>query len=371
VDCEKFDRVVLDLLYEELDELTSAAARRHLEQCSRCHAIDAGLRATREVGVLPMVEPPGGLAERILDAERDARATMPLRHRFGRAVSVVAGYAMRPQLAMAAVFLLMIGTSLLLIRARPGDRASAQVTERGVPESESEPAAPATKPAADETRAPRGRPPRAEATVAEPSPPPVAAATPAEPAAMNAGLPGGAEAKTPAQAEAPAEDDEQLRAANQAFADGKYDDAARQFDEIARGRAEVAPQASLMAARAARDGSGGCATAARRFENVRSRFRDTPQGREATWYAADCYQALGDLERARSSYRALLGVEGYSQKASQALAQLEARSGERVAARKAAASAPAKAKAAAPPAAGAKPQQRVQQKKATAVDQAF
>jgi len=26
VDCEKFDRIVLDLLYDELDELTTAAA---------------------------------------------------------------------------------------------------------------------------------------------------------------------------------------------------------------------------------------------------------------------------------------------------------------------------------------------------------
>ncbi len=39
MDCEKFDRVVLDLLYEELDELTAAAARRHMEHCARCRGI--------------------------------------------------------------------------------------------------------------------------------------------------------------------------------------------------------------------------------------------------------------------------------------------------------------------------------------------
>jgi len=79
VDCEKFDRVVLDLLYEELDELTSAAAKRHMDHCSRCRAIGSGLRATREVGILPLIEAPAGLEERILETERRARAQLPLR----------------------------------------------------------------------------------------------------------------------------------------------------------------------------------------------------------------------------------------------------------------------------------------------------
>jgi hypothetical protein len=69
VDCEKFDRIVLDLLYEELDEITSAAAERHVEHCTRCRAIVNGLRATREVGALPSVDPPDGLELRILAAE--------------------------------------------------------------------------------------------------------------------------------------------------------------------------------------------------------------------------------------------------------------------------------------------------------------
>jgi hypothetical protein len=102
MDCERFDRIVLDLLYDELDELTAAAARRHLDQCARCRGIMAGLRATREVGALPLVDPPDGLELRILEAERQMRAQLPLRQRAGRAVSVLAGYAMRPQLAMAA-----------------------------------------------------------------------------------------------------------------------------------------------------------------------------------------------------------------------------------------------------------------------------
>ena len=35
MDCEKFDQHVIDALYDELDELTHAALKRHVEGCSR------------------------------------------------------------------------------------------------------------------------------------------------------------------------------------------------------------------------------------------------------------------------------------------------------------------------------------------------
>ena len=82
----------------------------------RCRRIDAGLRATREVGVLPTIEPPESLVSHILAAEREAHAVLPARQRFGRAISILAGYAMRPQLAMAALLVLMIGGSLLFLQ---------------------------------------------------------------------------------------------------------------------------------------------------------------------------------------------------------------------------------------------------------------
>ncbi len=124
MDCERFDRITLDFLYDELDELTAAAARRHLEHCVRCRGIVAGLRATREVGALPLVDPPEGLELRILEAERQMRGQLPFRQRAGRAVSVLAGYAMRPQLAMAALLLLVIGGGLVFFRQRPNDERS-------------------------------------------------------------------------------------------------------------------------------------------------------------------------------------------------------------------------------------------------------
>ena len=39
MDCEKFDQHVIDALYDELDELTHAALKRHVEGCSRCAGV--------------------------------------------------------------------------------------------------------------------------------------------------------------------------------------------------------------------------------------------------------------------------------------------------------------------------------------------
>src|SRR5204863_5161124 len=89
-------------------------------------------------GAMPLVEPPPELEAKILEAEARVRAGRPLMQRFGTLVSIVAGYAMRPQLAMAALLLLMLGSSLLFLRVKPGEPSSVQVTERGVPESDKE-----------------------------------------------------------------------------------------------------------------------------------------------------------------------------------------------------------------------------------------
>ena len=68
MDCEKFESAMMDELYGELDELTSAAAKRHVAGCVRCAALLAGLRATRRVAVMPLVDPPADLEDRILSA---------------------------------------------------------------------------------------------------------------------------------------------------------------------------------------------------------------------------------------------------------------------------------------------------------------
>src|SRR6185436_5966906 len=118
MDCEKFEPLLLDELYEELDELTSAAVKRHVSWCARCNNILSGLRSTRRAVTLPLVPVPEGLEDRILAAAREAQKVVPIRSRMSRVLSVAGSWAMRPQTAMAALFLLMIGTSAFLIRSK-------------------------------------------------------------------------------------------------------------------------------------------------------------------------------------------------------------------------------------------------------------
>src|SRR5258708_4674002 len=136
MDCEKFESAMMDELYGELDELTSAAVKRHVAGCARCAALLGGLRATRRLAVLGMVEPPAALEDRILRVANETPLVVPLGRRLARAVSLAGSWAMRPQTAMAAVFLVMIGTSLLLLRgksSRAPASASITVTEQGTP----------------------------------------------------------------------------------------------------------------------------------------------------------------------------------------------------------------------------------------------
>jgi TolA-binding protein len=297
MDCERFERVVLDLLYEELDELTAASARRHLEHCARCQTIVQGLRATREVGALPLVDPPEGLELRILEAERKARERLPLRKRAGRAVSMLAEYAMRPQLAMAALLLLAIGSSLIFIRGRPGDQKSVQVRER----AEGEPDTVAILPV-----------PAAEPAAAAPKPVPSAASLKVEIS----------ESKKGSGSDAESEGDSAYEAAMAAFRDGRYGEARRQFDEVAmRGGAQAA-EAALYAAQSAKNGES-CAVAVSLFDQVSTRYPGTRSGYDATWQAANCYETLGDTERAKRSYQALLDDPTYGERVKAALAQLE------------------------------------------------
>ena len=69
------------------------------------------------VGLLPLVEPPDDLEARILDAVAVAHTRTPLHKKVLRGLAWAGSHAMRPQLAMAALFFLVIGSSLLLLRA--------------------------------------------------------------------------------------------------------------------------------------------------------------------------------------------------------------------------------------------------------------
>ena len=132
MDCERYERVVLEHLYGELDGLVQLAATRHVEQCTRCREVLHGLRATRAVGAVPTLQIPDGFTQEVVQAERSVRSNLPWRHRTGHWVSLVASYAMRPQLGMAALAMLMIVSGLVLLRTRHGEPAGASLAQHVV-----------------------------------------------------------------------------------------------------------------------------------------------------------------------------------------------------------------------------------------------
>ena len=302
MDAEKFDKVVLDLLYDELDELTRASAVRHMEQSGKAKALYAELRATREVGALPLVEPPDDLEAKILAAEQRAREDRPLHQRFGGVVSRLASYTMRPQVGMAAVLMLMLGSGLLFLRVQPGKPESVLVTERGVPESDKEgvtlspvPEAPAPVARADEPAPlrslPRGR--AADGFRAEPE-----EARKSAPAAKQAA----AQPRDDVPAAAPAPPGAALDfGAEEGLASG----AAAPAEEKAK-KGEGAPR------------SGPCED----LEGELARAASPIEANRARWSLAECFSSVGQNEQARSSYRALLGAPAYAERARRALATL-------------------------------------------------
>jgi TolA-binding protein len=327
---DKVDRVVLDLLYGELDELTTAAAKRHMDQSARAREIFAHFKATRQLSVLPTHAPPPDFEAALMERERRALAELPIHHRIGRIVSMLAGYAMRPQLIMGALLLLMIGSSLMFLRARPGQHSAVQVTERGAPEADVDLVLPV--------------PPRSEAPPALTSgvfsalpapdsaralePGPVANAPRANesgrsvPASTSRGLAAGP-ARTPLQGgvEGSPEGLDPFDQALGSYREGHYVEAQRRFDRISRSGGARAAEAALYSAQSFRNVSG-CAPAMQRFERVRLDFPGSASAYEAAWRTAKCQQQLGDTEAARQGYESLLDVASHAERARGALAAL-------------------------------------------------
>jgi hypothetical protein len=321
VDAEKFDKVVLDLLYDELDELTRASAIRHMEQSGRAKALYSELRATREVGSVPLIEPPAGLEERILEAEARARAGRPLHQRVGTMVSIIASYAMRPQVGMAAVLLLMVGSSLLLLRVKPGEPSSVQVTERGVPESDKEVVAVVPAPPSG------GMPTRGEEqTTAHAAARGRAADALRAPEAPQEKL---AEREEPRRS-APAQNldlDSPLAAKGQPARDGvgsgapgfaadPYAEGALAGASAGGSDKKAKDDESATAPAGVRD---ECEITLPRYEAALARAASAIEANRARWGAAECYARLGRIENARRTYTALLGARAYADRARSAL----------------------------------------------------
>lgn len=327
MDSDKFDRVVLDLLYGELDELTTAAARRHMDQSARAREIYAHFRATRQLGVLPPHAPPADFESALLEREARLMAELPVRHRMGRLVSMLAGYAMRPQLIMGALLLLMLGSSLMFVRTRPGVHSPVQVTERGAPESDVDVVLPLAPPpiepesgvSSGSAVAPLAAPPASTGTPASEGTAGAAARTaPSAPAAPT--LTGGTPAATATTELDPFEH------AMQTYRERSYAEARREFERLAQSGGPRAAEAALHAALSTRNISG-CAAALRPLERVRSKYPRSAVAREAEWRIARCQEQLGDLAAARSGYEAMLPVASHTRRARRALERLGAGDG--------------------------------------------
>lgn len=325
MDCEKFESAMMDDLYGELDEVSSAAAKKHVAGCAKCASLAGGLRTTRRMAVVPTLEPPADLQDRIVAAAKDAQKVVRVRGgqpKVARAISIAGRWAMQPQTAVAAVFLVMIGTSVLLLRgkaSRAPSSADVIVTEQGVPS----PAACATAPVV--AAEPRGA---GASTAAYASPPRPAEAKPNAPSTPAADLPEVARERAPfAPASSPMagggagarqqEGEPQSRRATtpfesamQAYLAGRYDEAMKEFDALAPGD----PASALMAARAAREGKS-CRGAIARFDAVAQRAAQTSAGWDALLEGALCYRAIGDFGNARVRLQALLKVDAYKDRA--------------------------------------------------------
>ena len=381
MDCEGFDEAVLDLLGDDRRDGVRGRddATVHAEGCARCAAQLASLKRTLDTIRLPELVVPPGLEARILEAARAHAAEQRpnLWRRLDRWVSFAGSYAMRPQLAMGLLLMLMTGTSLILLRARPNQRSGLMVSEHGMPapaarkEAEAaasvanvdaprayEPQARAKKPdddsrgaarSGDDSGARERGPERIKAVPAtgdgsaakgesvavdrnsdDASPTataaaPVAAAPPAAmPVAPAAGaFAASAPAEMPAAGNAAAPD----AAFSEAMDDYKakrFSDALRGFEVVARGTGSQAPNAAFFAARSVRYASG-CGAAVTRFDDVASRYAGTGTAAEAMWDAAQCYREIGQFDRARQLYRALRSVAGYRDRVEQELAALDQR----------------------------------------------
>lgn len=368
MDCEKFEPLLLDELYEELDELTSAGVKRHVSGCARCAGILNGMKATRRAAALPIMAVPIGLEERILaaakEAQRQANVVVPFRTRASRALTVAGRWAMRPQTAMAAVFLLMMGTSAFLIRSNPraNKDAAVSVTVEGAPAPmvQAAPVEAIDPNAAASAHGPASpnyqRPPMPLATVAAGDNGPVDRLTngygrdgdeatigslakeekskTADPMAIsNAGGPS-AGAPMQAQALAPAANADSMTQAPMAragkgganisdpaslgaaaFQARNYAEATRQYDLAAK-TGDL--NSELWAAESVKQGQG-CAVALGRFDALSKKDAGNYFGNEASLRAARCQIAMGQTDAAKTR---LVALQSSSTHASQAQTEM-------------------------------------------------
>jgi TolA-binding protein len=299
LNCERFDQDSLELLYDELDDVSASALRRHVAACPRCQPTWQKLVLVRAAARIPLEAPEPDLLSDVLSRQKSARRTAPLGERVGHFVSIMAEYAMRPQLAMAALLVLMVGSSLVFVRSGPGRGDQVRVREVGSPSADGPTARSELNPPLGPQDEPHSGLTRLEAEATRPS----------EVSAKD-----GATAAKRAFSTAPSTSDLVLpptyEEAMRAYQDGRYAEAERLFGEVSKTGGEKAGAAALHEAHAARNGSG-CQRAASYYDEVALRFEGSSVASEAAWHAALCYRALGQSERARAHLERLRSEPAY------------------------------------------------------------
>lgn len=156
MDCTTCSDLLMDLLYQELDQVRSAAVRKHLEGCASCREAFARLQGARFLVRQPAEEPVPEPSSVVLEALRAAaeaarsspeekpasaeptaksssgstgkvlafppppsEGSAPKESRLGRLLASAGAFAMRREVAMAAVFLVMLGVGLVFYQSHP------------------------------------------------------------------------------------------------------------------------------------------------------------------------------------------------------------------------------------------------------------
>ena len=331
MDCEQVKDQMLDELYGELGGAAQEALAEHRRTCAACEEEWQVLAAGKKFAALSEPTAPPGLEDRILAAalaEFDAHAVEPVPasapvakpSAVGNVISLAGRWAMRPQARMAAVFLLMFGSSALLLRRGDGNRDAARsmaVSEEGAPGAAAAPVAmaPAREGASEKVfggaigESVHG-PTRGAGGVAPPAP----AAPAAAPLSLNdsdevqraradQGAPPTAEAKKSESAER-----------DVALASARKGDCATALPML-DGRSGDA-DASLAAARCVKQ-MNGCSSAVSRFEQLAATARDPQVNAEATLEAGLCQRQLGFLDAALKRFQALALVPSHAARANQ------------------------------------------------------
>lgn len=272
--CEEFEANEMDALHGDCDAATAAAFDAHMATCDRCRSRHERLRATRTFPSLVLEPAPAALEARILAAV-DAAVPPPAAPARASAGAQIFAFLSKPQLAMAAAVLLVLGAGAIFLR-RASERA---------------PAAQAVAGADENTAAKAAAPPSPVATAA-----PTTAASAVVVAAADAPSP-----RSAAMGAAVAKPtDPAFSTAKALYDDGNCKQALPKLEALAKSNAE----ADLDAARCVEQ-LRGCQIAAGRYDTVARRNAGTEIASRASLESARCYGNAGNVALARSRYEAL------------------------------------------------------------------